>query len=57
MVDGTAAGNKEMERYQLGVVIGKGSYAVVRLATDTLTNKKVAIKIYDKYRLIDATRR
>jgi hypothetical protein len=37
----------------MGNVIGKGSYAVVRVATDTLTNEKVAIKAYDKFRLID----
>jgi serine/threonine protein kinase len=38
----------------MGNVIGKGSYAVVKLAHDSLTNNKVAIKIYDKFRLVDA---
>jgi serine/threonine protein kinase len=42
-----------MERYELGGVIGKGSYAVVKSAHDTHKNIKVAIKIYDKFRLVD----
>lgn len=37
--------------YELGKVIGKGNFAVVRLATHTVTQVKVAIKIIDKTRL------
>jgi serine/threonine protein kinase len=42
-----------MDRYEIKENIGKGSYAIVKLAKDTLTDKKVAIKIYDKYKLLD----
>ena len=49
--------NSNLDRYKLGDIIGKGSYAVVKLAEDTYTNKKVAIKTYDKFRLIDPQRR
>lgn len=42
-----------MERYEVKSCIGKGSYAVVKLAKDTHTDKNVAIKMYDKYKLID----
>ena len=34
-------------------MIGQGSYAVVKLALDKTSNEKVAIKIYEKYRLLD----
>ena len=33
--------------------IGKGSYAIVKLAKDLETGEEVAIKIYDKSKLID----
>ena len=46
--------NSNLDRYKMGDIIGKGSYAVVKLAEDTY---KVAIKTYDKFRLIDPQRR
>ena len=49
--------NSNLDRYKQQEIIGKGSYAVVRIAEDTYTNKKVAIKTYDKFRLIDPQRR
>lgn len=42
-----------MERYDMKCTIGKGSYAVVKLAKDTHTDKNVAIKMYDKHKLMD----
>lgn len=46
-----------MDRYKLQEIIGKGSYAIVRIGEDTFTNKKVAIKTYDKYHLLDPEKR
>ncbi len=43
----------KFEKYSLGSVIGKGSYAIVRMGTNKETNIKVAIKVYDKGRLKD----
>ncbi|KAJ3227058.1 Serine/threonine-protein kinase par-1 [Clydaea vesicula] len=37
--------------YELNEVIGKGNFAVVKLATHVLTNEKVAVKIIDKSKL------
>lgn len=34
------------EKYDCGKVIGEGAYSQVRLATDTTTNKKCALKIF-----------
>ena len=34
-------------------ILGQGSYAVVKLATHKKTNCKVAIKIYDKVKLLE----
>jgi len=42
-----------MTRYEIKSTIGKGSYAIVKLASDSLSSKEVAIKMYDKYKLID----
>ena len=45
------------DRYLIGKRVGQGAYAVVRAGIDTQTDAKVAIKIYDKYNLLDAQRR
>lgn len=37
--------------------IGHGAYAIVKLATHRATNEKRAIKMYERYKLIDSTRR
>ena len=42
---------------KLILIIGQGSYAVVRLATDKNTNEKVAIKTYEKFKLNDVHKR
>jgi serine/threonine protein kinase len=37
--------------------LGSGAYATVKLAAQKSTKKKVAMKIYPKYKLNDATKR
>ncbi|KAJ3392552.1 Map microtubule affinity-regulating kinase [Lobulomyces angularis] len=41
--------------YELENVVGEGNFAVVKLATHTLTGEKVAVKIIDKTKLDKAT--
>ena len=43
--------------YIIGKQVGQGAYATVRLAIHKRTGKKVAIKIYEKSRLLDPQRR
>ncbi|CAD7947671.1 unnamed protein product [Amoebophrya sp. A120] len=43
--------------YIIGKQIGQGAYATVRLAVHKPSGKKVAIKIYEKSRLLDPQRR
>lgn len=42
-----------LNNYKLDKVLGQGSYAIVKLAVDKNSNEKVAIKTYEKYKLID----
>jgi len=46
-----------MDDYIVGKEIGKGAYAIVKSAIHKLSNKKIAIKIYEKYNLIDPQRK
>ena len=43
-----------MQRYQIGKFLGQGSYAVVKLAKDTQTGRLVALKRFEKYKLIES---
>ena len=43
-----------MENYVLGKLLGKGSYAQVKEATNKSTNIKYAVKVYEKYRVMDS---
>ena len=45
--------NGKIENYQMSKVLGKGSYASVKLATHILTKDKYAIKIYTKCSLLN----
>lgn len=40
-------------KYRIGRVIGKGSFATVKIGTDLFTSETVAIKIVDKYELMN----
>lgn len=46
-----------MSDYILGKEIGKGAYAIVRQAILKKTGDKVAIKIYEKVKLMDQARK
>lgn len=46
-----------LEDYAIGKEIGKGAYAVVKQGLHKPTNKKVAIKIYEKIKLLDTQRK
>ena len=43
--------------YTIGNQIGQGAYAVVKNATHKSTGRKVAIKVYEKYKIADAQRK
>jgi len=42
---------KKLEKYDIGEIIGKGSYATVKVARNKNNNEKYAMKIYDKLKL------
>ena len=46
-----------LDEYIIGKQIGQGAYAVVRIGLHKPSNKKVALKIYKKYKLMDPNRR
>ena len=50
-------GEGNLGNYEFGKMLGKGSYAMVSLATDLKNNKKVAVKTYDKAKLYNKTRK
>jgi tRNA A-37 threonylcarbamoyl transferase component Bud32 len=43
--------NYKLAKYDIGDVIGKGAYAIVKLITDRNTKEKYAMKIYEKSKL------
>ena len=49
--------NGKLDDYLITKELGKGSYAVVKLATHKITKNKYAIKIYSKQSLIDPQKR
>ena len=46
-----------LDDYIIGKQIGQGAYAVVRIGLHKPTNRKVAMKIYKKYKLEEPNRR
>lgn len=48
---------ENLDQYIIGKRIGQGAYAVVRLGLHKILNQKIAIKIYDKVKLIEPNRR
>lgn len=52
----TERSSNKIQNYFLGKEIGKGAYAVVKYAIHRASNRKVAIKIYDKAKFQDSSR-
>jgi serine/threonine protein kinase len=48
LVDTNEETKREMTDFKIGKLIGKGSYANVKIAKDMIINKRVAMKIYKK---------
>lgn len=55
--DSNICKEKKIDNYHLGIEIGHGSYAVVRSGTNKTTGQKIAIKVYEKYKLISSQRK
>mmetsp|Transcript_8514 Transcript_8514/g.4651 ORF Transcript_8514/g.4651 Transcript_8514/m.4651 type:complete len:96 (-) Transcript_8514:902-1189(-) len=45
-----------MGDYTIGKIIGHGAYAEVRQGLNKVNNKRVAIKVYDKLKILDNNR-
>ena len=43
--------NNPKDKYEIGEILGKGAYGLVRLVTNKLNKEKYAMKIYDKVKL------
>ena len=43
--------NNKKDKYEIGEILGKGAYGLVRLVTNKINNEKYAMKIYDKSKL------
>ena len=46
-----------IENYDIGIPIGHGAYAMVKTSTDKTTGKVIAVKVYEKYKLISSQRK
>ena len=55
--DFATQGCSDVADYSLGKNIGHGAYAVVKESQHRETNQKVAIKIYDRFKLMDVQRK
>ena len=49
--------NDKLAKYDIGHTIGKGAYAKVKLVTNMITQEKCAMKIYDKDKLNDNSKK
>jgi serine/threonine protein kinase len=50
-------GCSDLSDYQLGKQIGNGAYALVKEAIHKPTGERVAIKVYDRFKLMDIQRK
>ena len=50
-------GTGNIEDYLIGSQVGQGAYAVVRSAIHKISNKKIALKTYEKVKLLDPHRK
>lgn len=48
---------ENLDNYQIGRRLGQGAYAVVRLGLHKALNQKIAVKIYEKFKLLEPNRR
>jgi serine/threonine protein kinase len=55
--DKQAVFRKKIQDYIIGKELGKGAYAVVKAAIHKPTSMKVAIKIFDKVKLMDPVKK
>jgi serine/threonine protein kinase len=46
-----------LDDYIIGKQVGEGAYAIVRVGLHKPSNRKVALKIYKKQKLLDPNRR
>ena len=53
----TNATIENLDNYQIGRRLGQGAYAVVRLGLHKALNQKIAVKIYEKFKLLEPNRR
>ena len=49
--------NDKLSKYEIGHTLGKGAYAKVKVVTNLITQEKCAMKIYDKEKLNDNSKR
>ena len=47
----------ELSNYEIGHTLGKGAYAIVKVCTNKLTQEKFAMKIYEKSKLNDNSKK
>ena len=47
----------KLSKYEIGAIIGKGAYAVVKSVTNILTKEQFAMKIYEKEKLTDNSKK
>ena len=47
----------ELSKYEIGKNLGKGAYAVVKLVKNKITQEKFAMKIYEKCKLNDSSKK
>ena len=47
----------KLSKYEIGKTIGKGAYAIVKLATNIITKEQFAMKIYEKEKLTDNSKK
>lgn len=53
----TPKSTSKLSKYHIGKEIGKGAYAAVKLVTLKATKEKFAMKIYEKYKLLDQSKK
>ena len=49
--------NDKLSKYEIGHTLGKGAYAIVKIVTNILSQEKYAMKIYEKEKLNDNSKK